>query len=152
MRLIPRMFMCLLSFAVIWGGGVGCANKIDASLLDSRLRDAQNVISDTRLLGAEEYAGKKLTNAEELLEESKQARIAGNGVQSLELLYLAKTEAQSAGALTRQKIAQSRIITARADLLKTMSLQMEYKVQTALTNQKIAEERERRALSRAEKR
>ena len=150
MRLIPRMFLCLLSVAVIWAGGVGCTNTIDGSLLDSRLRDAQNVISDTRHLGAEEYAGGKLTNAEKLLEESKQARIAGKGVQSLELVYLAKTEAQSAGALTRQKIAQNRIITARADLLKTMSLEMEYKVQTALTKQKIAEERERRALSKAE--
>ena len=129
---------------------MGCAGTIDATLLDSRLRDAQTVISDTRLLGAEEYAGEKLTNAEKLLEESKQARTAGNGVQSVELAFLAKTEAQSAGALTRQKIAQNRVIQARADLLKTMSQEMEYKVQTAQTKQANAEERERRALSRAE--
>ena len=150
MRLIRFIFMCLFGFVVIWGGGIGCADKIDATLLDSRLRDAQTVISDTRLLGAEEYAGEKLTNAEKLLEESKQARTAGDGVQSVELAFLAKTEAQSAGALTRQKIAQYRINQARADILKTMSQEMEYRVQTAQTRQKIAEEREGRALSRAE--
>ena len=52
-----KRFSWLYSLIAIWGGGIGCADKIDPSLLDTSLRDAQNIILDTRLSGAEEYAG-----------------------------------------------------------------------------------------------
>ena len=143
-------FAWLYSVIAIWGSGIGCADRIDPTLLDISLNDAQNIISDTRLLGAEEYAGEKLSNAVKLVQESQEARQAGDGVHSLELAFQAKTEAQIAGAQTRRKIAQRRINQAREEILKTMSQEMVYKVQTAQTGQTIAEERERRALSRAE--
>lgn len=145
-----KRFSWLYSLIAIWGGVIGCADKIDPTLLDTSLRDAQNVISETRLLGAEEYAGEQLANAVKLVQESQQAQQSGNGVQSLELAFQAQTEARVAGALTRQKVAQNRINQVREDILKTMAQEMEYKIQTAKTRQTIAEERERRALSRAE--
>lgn len=145
-----KRFSKLFSLIVIWGGGIGCADKIDSTLLDTSLRDAQKMISDTRLLGAEKYAGEKLGNAVKLVQESQLARQVGNGAQSLELAFQAQTEARVAGALTRQKVAQNRINQARENILKIIAQEMEYKVQTAQTWQTIAEERERRALSRAE--
>lgn len=145
-----KRFSWLYGLIAIWGGGIGCADKINPTLLDTSLRDAQNIISDTRLLGAEEYAGEQLAKAVKLVQESQQAQQAGNGVQSLELAFQAQTEARVAGALTRQKIAQNRINQGREDILKTMAKEMEYKVQTAETGQTIAEERERHTLSRAE--
>ena len=142
-----KRFSWLYSLIAIWGGGIGCADKIDPSLLDTSLRDAQNIISDTRLSGAEEYAGEQLANAVRLVQESQQAQQAGNGVESLELAFQAQIEARVAGALARQKIAQNRINQARENILKTMAQEMEFKVQTAQAGQTIAEEREGRALS-----
>ena len=130
-----KRFSWLYSLIAIWGGGIGCADKIDPSLLDTSLRDAQNIISDTRLSGAEEYAGEQLANAVRLVQESQQAQQAGNGVESLELAFQAQIEARVAGALARQKIAQNRINQAREDILKTMAQEMEFKVQTAQAGQ-----------------
>lgn len=140
----------LHSFIVIIGGGSGCAEKIDPALLDMSLNDAQSFITDTRHLGAEEYAREKFANAVKLFEDSKQARQEGSSVQSLELAFQAQTEARVAGAVTRQKIAQKRINQIREEILKALAQELEYKVQTAQTLRTMAEGRERRALSKAE--
>lgn len=140
----------LHSFIVIIGGGIGCAEKIDPALLDMSLNDAQSFITDTRHLGAEEYAREKFANAVKLFEDSKQARQEGSSVQSLELAFQAQTEARVTGAVTRQKIAQKRISQIREDMLKALAQELEYKVQTAHTLRTMAEGRERRALSKAE--
>lgn len=141
----------LHSFIAILAGGIGCADKIDPTLLDMSLSDAQSFISDTQNLGAEEYASEKFNYALKLLNDSKHARREGNGVQSLELAFQAQIEARMAGAATRQKIAQKRTNQIREDILKTLSQEMQYKVQTAQAMQTMAEGRERRAFSRAEK-
>ncbi|MDE0184017.1 MAG: OmpA family protein [Candidatus Poribacteria bacterium] len=137
-------------FIAILGGGIGCAEKIDPALLDMSLNDAQSFITDTRHLGAEEYAREMFANAVKLFEDSKQARQEGSSVQSLELAFQAQTEARVAGAVTRQKIAQKRLSQIREDMLKALAQELEYKVQTAQTLRTMAEGRERRAVFRAE--
>lgn len=149
MRLTRFTWLCGL--LAILGTLIGCAGKIDPILLDTSLRDAQNAISDARRSGVEDYAGEELEKATKLLQESRQAQRAGNGVQSLELAFQAQIEAQIAGALTRQRIAQGRMDEARREIVKTMVQEMEYKIQAAQTHRAIAEEREKRALARAER-
>ena len=130
-------------------GFISCAGKIDPILLESSLNDTQNAISGARRLGAEEHATETFNKSTRLFEGAQEAQRNGDGLLSIELAFWAGMESQIAGAQARQRIAQNRIDEADAEGLKAVVQEMEYKTQEAQVRQLIAEEKTRRALTRA---
>ena len=130
-------------------GFVGCAATVDPILLESSLNDTQRAISEARQLGAEEYAAETFNKATRLFDGAQEAQRNGDGILSIELAFWAAMESQIAGAQVRQRIAQSRIDEANAEVLRAVIQEMEYRTQAAQVRQLIAEEKTRRALARA---
>ena len=125
---------------------IGCAGQVDPIVLETSLQYAQNEVSNAQRLQAEMYATEQLEKATQLLEQAENVE---DGIQSLELAFQAQMEAQIAGAQARQRIAEQQIDRVHKADAKTTIQEMEYKVKTAQTRQAIAEERAKRALTRA---
>lgn len=128
---------------------VGCGGKVDPILLETSLQNAQSAVSDAQGLDAEVYAKTEIARAMKLLEDAKDAQLAGNGAHSLELAYQAQMEAKISGIRARYSVVQLQIDQAKADILNATIQEKNYEVQTAQTRQAIAEELTSRALDKA---
>jgi len=130
---------------------IGCASQINPAILESEIQRARESISSARKAQSEEYSGRYLNKAEQLLKEAEGFQKEGENDIAWETAFQSELQAKIAEADARKAIAEERIKKAKSEQITALLGKMEHSLKAAEARQKIAEVKANAAQERAQK-